>query len=164
MQTDKSSHSIQPVLPAPLAMPLKLLPPFVHNRVLLSTLNRLFKQEIADGELDFLLGKTVHIRVDDAAINYRFTLENNRFIAAADNRPADLVLGGTLYHYLLLASREEDSDTLFFNRKLHMEGDTELGLYVKNFLDGLDMESHRAPAYLEALLKKSLPVYARLFG
>ena len=34
--------------------------------------------------------------------------------------------------------REEDPDTLFFNRKLHIEGDTELGLITKNLLDSVD--------------------------
>jgi predicted lipid carrier protein YhbT len=34
--------------------------------------------------------------------------------------------------------REEDPDTLFFNRKLIIEGDTELGLIVKNLLDSVD--------------------------
>ena len=29
--------------------------------------------------------------------------------------------------------REEDPDTLFFNRKLQIEGDTELGLITKTY-------------------------------
>ena len=29
-------------------------------------------------------------------------------------------------------------DTLFFNRKLHIEGDTELGLITKNLLDSVE--------------------------
>jgi hypothetical protein len=44
----------------------------------------------------------------------------------------------------LLATRREDPDTLFFNRRLCIEGDTETGLHVKNLLDALeyDWESH----------------------
>ena len=34
--------------------------------------------------------------------------------------------------------RQEDPDTLFFNRRLKIEGDTELGLVVKNLLDSID--------------------------
>ena len=37
------------------------------------------------------------------------------------------------------ARREEDPDTLFFSRRLMMEGDTELGLVVKNTLDALEL-------------------------
>jgi len=85
-------------------------------------------------------------------------------VAADKNSSADLVLKGTIYNYLLLASRQEDTDTLFFSRRLQMQGDTELGLYVKNFLDGMDMDSHKIPSYLKSLLQKSLPVYERLFG
>jgi predicted lipid carrier protein YhbT len=38
-------------------------------------------------------------------------------------------------------SRQEDPDTLFFQRRLTIEGDTELGLEVKNILDALDHEN-----------------------
>ena len=34
--------------------------------------------------------------------------------------------------------REEDPDTLFFNRELQIEGDTALGLTTKNLLDCVD--------------------------
>ena len=40
--------------------------------------------------------------------------------------------------YLQMVSRQEDPDTLFFNRSLAIEGDTELGLRVKNMLDALE--------------------------
>lgn len=42
---------------------------------------------------------------------------------------------GTLYDFLVLIDRQEDPDTLVFQRRLAIEGDTELGLRVKNFLD-----------------------------
>jgi O2-independent ubiquinone biosynthesis accessory factor UbiT len=41
---------------------------------------------------------------------------------------------------LLIAARKEDPDTLFFQRRLKIEGDTELGLEVKNLIDGIDIE------------------------
>jgi predicted lipid carrier protein YhbT len=45
--------------------------------------------------------------------------------------------------YLQLMLRQEDPDTLFFNRRLQIEGDTELGLAMKNMLDGIEL-----PAFL----------------
>ena len=42
---------------------------------------------------------------------------------------------------LLLASRLEDADTLFFQRRLEVTGDTELGLTARNLLDRLPWES-----------------------
>ncbi len=164
MQTSVKNTRSLPVFPAVLSLPLKILPSFIHNKVLVTTLNKIFSDELNAGELDFLQQKIIHISIEDAGIEYRFTLDNNKLIAADKNSSADLVLQGTIYNYLLLASRQEDTDTLFFSRRLHMQGDTELGLYVKNFLDGMDMDSHSVPAYLESILQKSLPVYERLFS
>ena len=164
MQISNKNSKSHPVFPAPLALPLKILPSFVHNNILVTTLNKIFTKELKEGELDFLQEKIIHISIEDAAIEYRFTLDNNKLVAADKSKSPDLVLQGTVYNYLLLASRQEDTDTLFFSRRLHMQGDTELGLYVKNFLDGMDMESHKISARLELVLQKSLPVYVRLFG
>ncbi len=164
MQTSDKTKKSHPLFPAPLSLPLKVLPSFVHNKVLVTTLNKIFSKELAEGELDFLQDKIVHITIEDGGVEYRFTLEKNKLVAADKSRCADLVLKGTIYNYLLLASRQEDTDTLFFSRRLQMQGDTELGLYVKNFLDGMDMDSHKIPSYLKSLLQKSLPVYERLFG
>lgn len=163
MQTSTKKEISQPLFPAKLSLPLKMLPAFVHNKVLVAALNRMFENELKEGELDFLQGKIVNISIQDAGIEYCFTLTESRLAAADKNHSPDLTLQGTVYNYLLLASRQEDTDTLFFSRRLHMQGDTELGLYVKNFLDGMDMDSHMISAYLESLLKKSLPVYERLF-
>ena len=164
MQTSSKNCKSHPVFPAPLSLPLKILPSFVHNKVLVTALNRMFTKELKEGELDFLQEKIIHISIEDAGIEYCFTLDKKKLTAADKNDSPDLILQGTVYNYLLLASRQEDTDTLFFSRRLHMQGDTELGLYVKNFLDGMDMDSHKIPAYLESVLQKSLPMYERLFG
>jgi len=97
-------------------------------------------------------------------IEYRFTLNNKKLVSADKNQSSDLILKGTVYNYLLLASRREDTDTLFFNRRLRKQGNTGLGLHVKNFLDGMDMDSHDILAYFESTLQKSLPVYEHLFS
>ena len=52
---------------------------------------------------------------------------------------ADLRFAAPLSAYLQMVSRQEDPDTLFFNRRLSMEGDTELGLIVKNSIDALEL-------------------------
>jgi predicted lipid carrier protein YhbT len=50
----------------------------------------------------------------------------------------DLTIGACVHDLVRLARREEDPDTLFFSRRLALEGDTELGLLFKNTLDALD--------------------------
>ena len=58
--------------------------------------------------------------------------------APGPNAP-DLTISASARDFLALARREEDPDTLFFSRRLSMEGDTELGLMVKNTLDALEL-------------------------
>jgi predicted lipid carrier protein YhbT len=162
MQTLNKSVKSHPLFPAALSFPLKMLPSFIHNRALVTATNKLFQQDLAEGELDFLQDKTVHITIEDIGIEFRLSYDQGRLIAGDKNRTADLSLQGTLYDYMLLASRREDTDTLFFSRRLHMQGDTELGLFVKNFLDGMDMEAHKLPAFLGAAIQRILPAYERL--
>ena len=47
------------------------------------------------------------------------------------------------WDYAALAAREADPDTLFFNRRLVVEGETELALWVKNTLDTIDIPRTR---------------------
>ena len=50
----------------------------------------------------------------------------------------DLRLAANGIDFMRMMMREEDPDTLFFNRKLQIEGDTELGLITKNLLDSVE--------------------------
>jgi predicted lipid carrier protein YhbT len=73
----------------------------------------------------------------------------------------DLTLSAKARDYLALALREEDADTLFFGRRLRMEGDTDLGLLVKNTLDAVDWDAlqiHYAPA---SVLRRLNPLARR---
>ena len=134
-----------PLMPAPLALPLRLIPAAAHNLVLVNLLNRICAPELADGELDFLQDRVMLIRVSDAGLSYRITLAGGRLQAAESSRVHALSIEGTVYDFLLLASRREDADTLFFNRRLRLGGDTELGLYTKNFLDALELQDRLGP-------------------
>jgi len=43
-------------------------------------------------------------------------------------------------YLVLLATSNEDPDSLFFSRKLSIEGNTEDGLYIKNLIDAMDFD------------------------
>ena len=51
---------------------------------------------------------------------------------------------------LMIVARKQDPDTLFFQRRLVIEGDTELGLYVKNLMDAIELE--QMPKALRVML------------
>jgi predicted lipid carrier protein YhbT len=143
MNDNPSETPRHPRLPAPLAFPLGLVPERVHGTLLAGILNRVFAPELAGGELDFLEGRTVLIQVTDARLRFRLAAAGGRLVPSGD--PEDLAIRGSAYDFLLLATRREDPDTLFFNRRLQLGGDTELGLHVKNFLDALELEGRVGP-------------------
>lgn len=145
MSTASTQLNKTPTLPRPLALPLALIPPLAHSSVMTALLNRLFATELADGEMDFLDGRVALIRVRDARISYYITLEHGKLKAAPIGAKDDVSIEGDIYDFMLLATRREDPDTLFFNRRLRLGGDTELGLYIKNFLDSLEFEERLGP-------------------
>ncbi|CCG96496.1 conserved hypothetical protein, putative sterol carrier domain, SCP (fragment) [Marinobacter nauticus ATCC 49840] len=54
------------------------------------------------------------------------------------NGPGEATIRGSVGAFRTLAERKQDPDQLFFQRRLVIEGDTELGLALKNLLDSLD--------------------------
>ncbi|MFT4172043.1 MAG: SCP2 sterol-binding domain-containing protein [Rhodocyclaceae bacterium] len=90
------------------------------------------------GDLGFLDGKTVCIKVSDLGVEARVHVQGDRFRAAPSNVEADVSFQAAALDYARVALREEDPDTLFFQRRLRIEGDTELGLALKNLLDSIE--------------------------
>jgi predicted lipid carrier protein YhbT len=88
--------------------------------------------------LPALAGKRVCVRVVDAGLSLTFRATRNGFLPAAGN--ADVTFAAMGDDFLALVLRREDPDTLFFKRRLVIEGDTELGLLIKNSLDALDLK------------------------
>ncbi|HMA12891.1 MAG TPA: SCP2 sterol-binding domain-containing protein [Steroidobacteraceae bacterium] len=101
-----------------------------------------------------LVGRRYAIRVKDLGLVLRFTVGTRGF--APDSGAPDLTISATARDFLLLLARREDPDTLFFSRRLVSEGDTELGLTVKNLLDALEPGAvlQRLPAPLARLAQR----------
>ncbi len=101
-----------------------------------------------------LAGRRYAIRVKDLGLSLRFTVTARGF--APDSGTPELTISATARDFLLLLGRREDPDTLFFSRRLVSEGDTELGLTVKNLLDALDPETvlQRLPAPLARMARR----------
>jgi len=118
----------------------------------------MFAAPLAAGDLGFLAQRVVNINVSDADLKFSVRLEQDKFCADKEVPEADLSIEGTVYTFMLLATRKEDADTLFFRRQLKTSGDTELGLYVKNFLDGLEPETLPYHRTIDPILRKSLAV------
>ena len=144
-------------LPRALSLPARLVPVWLHSRVLAQVLSHVLAHQLADGELAMLEGKTLGVAIRDAGVEYRLTLDGGTLVAS--DAPPDVVMSGGLHAFLLMLARREDPDTLFFQRLLAIEGDTALGLEIKNFLDRLEWEALPMPAPLKQVPQQALSAF-----
>ena len=141
-------------LPAFIARVGARLPQWPHSLSLVCGLNIARKLGVLpEDTLAEIDGKTFRISVLDTGGTADFTVQNGVFkpLMKAVDTP-DLHFSANLSAFLQLLSRQEDPDTLFFNRELTIEGDTELGLIVKNMLDAVDWS-----ALTQSLTRLPLP-------
>lgn len=139
--------------------PLRRLPSGLYSNGLALILNRVLARQLNDGELSFLHNCPLAIHVTDLTPVFLIVLRGGRFIPARAGEAEQVRISGDLHTFLLLASQREDADTLFFQRRLRMQGDTATGLHLKNFIDALD-DSVLAPA-LRHMLDQFSGLYDR---
>lgn len=118
----------------------RTLPDPAHTAVSSRLANHLLRGQAQADRLGPLEGKRLCLAVRDTGSEWRFRVSGNRLHRDPDNGAWDARISGNLADLLLLATRSEDPDTLFFARRLDLEGDTETALYVKNFLDALEFD------------------------
>jgi len=127
------------VLPQRLGALLAHLPAYPGSALLVTALNLGLAHQLPADVLELLLLKKLRIHVRDARLTFDFTWAGERFAACSKLQAPDLTIAASAHDFLRLAQRQEDPDTLFFSRRLSMQGDTELGLVVKNALDALEL-------------------------
>jgi O2-independent ubiquinone biosynthesis accessory factor UbiT len=133
-------------LPALIARVGGRLPQWPHTLNLCAALNAALRLGLLDtASLEPLAGRKFRVTVQDTGGVAIFTYGNGWFwpLFRLPGEP-DLDFRANLSGYLQLLARQEDPDTLFFNRQLSIEGDTELGLLVKNLLDAIEWPSFAA--------------------
>jgi predicted lipid carrier protein YhbT len=128
-----------PECPRPVAAVLRRLPPWPAAAVLAAALNRLLAPQLPADVRERMAQRRFRIHVRDADVALDFMWTGERFTPLPRQPQPDLTLSATGPDFLRLAQRQEDPDTLFFSRRLSMQGDTELGLVVKNTLDALEL-------------------------
>ncbi|MBY4676099.1 ubiquinone anaerobic biosynthesis accessory factor UbiT [Marinobacterium arenosum] len=114
-----------------------LIPFRLKKAVAEQVLNRVFSQPLADEEFYFLEQRCLGLEVKDLAIRIAFSCDGEKLVVQSGEQ-ADAWIKGEARDLLQLANRQQDPDTLFFQRRLLIEGDTELSLAVKNLLDSID--------------------------
>jgi predicted lipid carrier protein YhbT len=137
-----------PALPAPpetLRRIVERLPVEPPSLLLALALNRVLLPRLDSAAREALAGQAVEVAVIDFGVRCRLALGPTGF-APASGTPR-LRVAAPAQAFWKLAAGEEDTDTLFFERVLVMEGDTEYGLLLKNTLDAI---GPLVPAFLRA--------------
>lgn len=127
------------LFPAPIGNLLSRLPAYPGSLLFVTGLNLALAKNLAPDVAQLLLGKKLRLCVTDAQWVFDFEWIHGRFTACQNKGAADVTISASAHDFILLARRQEDPDTLFFSRRLSMEGDTELGLLVKNTLDAIEL-------------------------
>ncbi|MDB1123106.1 ubiquinone anaerobic biosynthesis accessory factor UbiT [Vibrio algarum] len=128
-----------------LRSPVQLLPKPLQDKMLFEGLKQVFHEALEDGDFEFLQDKWLKITILDLNLQWFISYENDELIIAKNSISEDVSFAGNLNDLVLIAGRKEDPDTLFFQRRLRIEGDTELGLEVKNLMDSVDLDALPRP-------------------
>lgn len=110
------------------------IPFTIKRRLVEPLLNHTFAVPLEEGEFDALEGRRISLAIVDVGVTLSLTLKAQRLMLCRESGEA--TIRGGWREFLCLATRHEDPDSLFFQRRLIIEGDTELGLMLKNLLDG----------------------------
>lgn len=123
--------------PTPLLAVIDSTLPFPCRQLLVEVpLNRLFADAIADGEFDGFEGRRLRMELEGSQVGLTLGFWGGRLRLVEGSGEA--TIRGSLSAFKTLAERTQDPDQLFFQRRLVIEGETELGLGIKNLLDSLD--------------------------
>lgn len=126
---------------------LRRTPAPLQAQWLALAINQLLRGQLLAGRLDELAGKCFCLRVEDIPVALSFEVVGGGL--RRSSRAPHVTIRGTLQDFVALARRREDPDTLFFQRRLAVEGETETGLHLKNLLDGWEYD---LPEHLRAVL------------
>jgi predicted lipid carrier protein YhbT len=154
------------VMPNILRPSLRLLPFKAQKAVLLPALSSIFREALEDGDFEFLQDKWLKIAITDLHLTWWLSFDENKLIMAsqdeitASNISENVSFSASGDDLVLIAGRKQDPDTLFFQRRLKIEGDTELGLEVKNLIDAIDIDQlpstvHNLVAYSANFLQST---------
>jgi len=145
-------------LPSYALKPVNLVPSNFQQAAIQKVLSKVLAEALVDDELEFLEGNWLHINITDVPYEFYISVDESGklLIEKKLEQEANVCFAGDTQSMLQLMSRNIDPDTLFFQRKLLVTGDTELGLEIKNFLDDMNLE------HLPKLVHKGLQHYNQL--
>jgi predicted lipid carrier protein YhbT len=140
---------------------LRWAPDRLHGEAISRGWNHLARGQPFARRMADLDGRRIAVEVTDTGNRWAFQVRSPDLHPIRNQAGWDVRVRGEAEDLLRLALGVEDADTLFFNRRLAMEGDTATGVYLKNFLDALEMDWEVHRSAVEAALPVPLRGPAR---
>ena len=160
MFNPKNLLALLPPAQRPLRLALRLTPEPLLAPLIASLATHLLRGQPVQERLAEMAGKRVSLLIADPACELRFRITGRGLASGWDSRAGrgwDVRIRGRFDDFWLMATRAEDPDTLFFSRRLAIEGDTETGLALKNLLDALEYDWRAHIAAVAGPLAALLP-------
>lgn len=139
--------------PAFLRIPAQLTPFSIQQKILFEALGRVFKDAAEEGDVDVLEGRWLQVSIVDLGLSWFISRENEQWVVSENCPEVDVHFQGQSADLILVAAQKVDPDTLFFQRRLLIEGDTELGLEIKSLMDSVDLST--LPSPVQFMLKQA---------
>ncbi|HRH88354.1 MAG TPA: SCP2 sterol-binding domain-containing protein [Rubrivivax sp.] len=118
----------------PLVQRLPMQPPTLALALLL---DKLLLPKLPADAREALSGRPVQVAVTDLGLTLKLLLGPRGFAVAETRAAPALRIAADAQAYWRLVRGLDDADRLFFECALVMEGDTEMGLVLKNTLDAI---------------------------
>lgn len=157
---DALAQKMIPRLPRAMSWAARVMPDRLLQMALARSLNYALRETIAAGDLDFFCNKLLNIVVKDIGVQFSIRYQNHKLVVADALFDPDLRFSASSYDLLLIATQKLDPDMLFFQRRLEMNGDTELGLEIKNLLASMEFSTQIHPR-IAAVLQQIAEFVAR---
>jgi O2-independent ubiquinone biosynthesis accessory factor UbiT len=132
-----------PAFPKPLARLVTALPSYPPSLTFAAAGNLLVWPALRDQDWGGVTGSVLCVRVSDLGLSLYFSVRRDGFHAEPAGK-AGVTFTARVEDLARLVLRLEDPDTLFFDRRLRIEGDTDLGLRAKNLLDAIEIDTAAA--------------------
>ncbi|MBU2712844.1 ubiquinone anaerobic biosynthesis accessory factor UbiT [Zooshikella harenae] len=142
-----------------LTKPVQLCPTALQTHVLEKLLNHLLHSVVNEGELDFLEDQWIELKLLDCDLNYFLSYNPHaQRCIVQDKGKADASISCKLTDAIALITQQVDPDTLFFQRRLLLEGNTALSHGFKNILDTIELDKLGFPlGHIIQLLSTTFP-------
>lgn len=146
------------------ALPVRKSPELIQQKVIQKLMSDALKTTIEDGDFDCLIDRKVKINVVDADYQFCLGLNARKELQVSTNPLSNLEPDTEIKldsdAIIKILTKQVDPDTLFFQRRLMILGDMDLGHEVKNTLDAIEHES--LPKLAQWIMNNLMPKVAQV--